>query len=121
MMQAITTQHYGPPTSHHLNFAAELLRSHGYRVSNSKPAKSKEAAPWLNCLGLPMSPSYDPNYKMKYHTPPLKRQQNVGPGISPERWAEMCSEARENLAGIVADPTTEPHADKATVERRVEQ
>ncbi len=71
--------------------ALEIVKAAGYKVTTLK-AKTV-GAPTLNCLGLPMSASYDPNYKMKYRTPPLNRKQNVGAGISPERWIEMCREA----------------------------
>jgi hypothetical protein len=70
-----------------LNEAIAVVKAAGYRVSK---AKAKAAAPKLNALGLPMSPNFDPNYRMKYRTPPLKRAQHVGTGVTPERWAEMC-------------------------------
>lgn len=50
--------------------AIELLKSNGYKVSKPKP---KAAAPKLNCLGLPMNPNFDPNYKMKHKVPSAAR------------------------------------------------
>jgi hypothetical protein len=50
--------------------AMELLKTNGYRVS--KP-KAKAAKPLLNCLGLPMSANYDPNYRMQYKGPSMAR------------------------------------------------
>ena len=44
--------------------AITLLQSNGYRVT--KPRAAKCAAPALNAVGKPYSPSYDPNYRMKY-------------------------------------------------------
>jgi hypothetical protein len=70
-----------------LEQALAAVKAAGYRVTKPKP---KAAKPKLNALGLPMNPNFDPNYRMKYRTPPLKRAQNVGTGVTPERWAEMC-------------------------------
>jgi hypothetical protein len=75
-----------------LNEALAVVKAAGYRVTKSKAPKA--AAPALNCLGLPMSASYDPNYKMKYRTPPLNRNQRVGTGVTPAAWAEMCKLAQ---------------------------
>ncbi len=72
--------------------ALELVKASGYKVTKLK-AKTA-GAPRLNCLGLPMSESFDPNYKMKYKTPPLNRKQSSFPSISPERWTEMCRETK---------------------------
>lgn len=44
--------------------AIALCEANGYRVS--KPKAAKKVAPCLNAIGRPFSPSYDPNYKMKY-------------------------------------------------------
>jgi hypothetical protein len=72
--------------------AIELIQAAGYRVS--RPRKVKPTISALNAIGKPYSPQYDPNYRMKYHTPPLKRTQNIGHGISPAQWAEMCKLAQ---------------------------
>ncbi len=78
--------------------ALELVKASGYKVT--KPKAKTSGAPMLNCLGLPMSESFDPKYKMQYKTPPLNRKQNVGAGISPERWTEMCREAANATAAL---------------------
>ena len=75
-----------------LEQALAAVKAAGYRVT--KPKAAKAAAPKLNALGLPMSASYDPNYRMKYRTPPLNRKQNVGTGVTPEQWALMCKLAQ---------------------------
>ena len=49
-----------------LNEALAVVKAAGYRVS--KP-RQKAEKPRLNALGLPMSPQYDPNYRMKYRSP----------------------------------------------------
>ncbi len=73
--------------------ALEMVKAAGYKISSPRAAKAK-TAPALNCLGLPMSPSFDPNYRMKYRTPPIKHGgQSIGLGVTPERWTEMCQEA----------------------------
>jgi hypothetical protein len=71
--------------------ALTVVKAAGYRVT--KP-KAKAAAPKLNALGLPMNPNFDPNYRMKYRTPPLNTKQRVGIGVTPEAWAEMCKLAQ---------------------------
>lgn len=68
--------------------ALAAVKAAGYRVT--KPKAKKAAKPKFNALGLPMNPNFDPNYRMKYRTPPLKRAQHVGTGVTPERWTEMC-------------------------------
>jgi hypothetical protein len=44
--------------------ALELVKAAGYRVNKPRAVKAT-ARPTLNCLGLPMSPNYDPNWKRK--------------------------------------------------------
>ncbi len=74
--------------------ALEIVKSAGYKVSSPR-ARAKATAPQFNCLGLPMSASYDPKYKMQYKTPLLRNDhKSIGPGISPERWTEMCRAAQ---------------------------
>jgi len=68
------------------------LRKEGYRVT--KPRLRVAAPLGLNAVGKPYGANFDPNYKMRYRTPPLKRAQNVGPGISPALWATMCKLAQ---------------------------
>jgi hypothetical protein len=46
-----------------LQSAVALVKAAGYRVS--KPRQRVQETPKLNCLGLPMSPLYDPNWKRK--------------------------------------------------------
>lgn len=76
-----------------LEQALATVKAAGYRVT--KPKAKKAEKPKLNALGLPMSASYDPNYKMKYRTPPLKRAQNVSySAVTPEKWTRMCEEAQ---------------------------
>lgn len=50
-----------------LQTAIALLKSNGYRVSKPRAAKMERQE--LNAIGKPFSPSYDPNYRMKYKTP----------------------------------------------------
>lgn len=76
-----------------LEQALAAVKAAGYRVTKPK-AKKATAKPKFNALGLPMSASYDPNYKMKYRTPPLSRKQNVCSYVSPGQWAEMCQLAQ---------------------------
>ena len=42
------------------------LTQRGFKVSRPKRAKESKGQPRLNAIGKPFSPSYDPNYKMKY-------------------------------------------------------
>lgn len=44
--------------------AITFLQTNGYRVS--KPKAKATPVPTLNAVGRPFSPSYDPNYHMKY-------------------------------------------------------
>ncbi len=48
--------------------AIAWLKAAGYNVSKPKVRRAKIEAPKFNALGLPMSTSFDPAYKMK-HTP----------------------------------------------------
>jgi hypothetical protein len=76
-----------------LEQALATVKAAGYRVS--KPKAAKATAPALNAVGKPYSPLFDPNYRMKYRTPPLKRAQTVRySAVTPERWAEMCATAK---------------------------
>jgi hypothetical protein len=93
----------------HVQEAIDLLKANGYKVTKAKATKA--TAPKLNALGLPMSPSYDPNYRMKYRTPPIKRQQYVGSGISPEKWADMCK-AQANVFRAANSNESNPEAMK---------
>jgi hypothetical protein len=72
--------------------ALAVVKAAGFKVT--KPRAKKAAAPALNAVGKPYGASYDPNYRMKYRTPPLKRAQSVGAGISPEQWTLMCKLAQ---------------------------
>ena len=47
-----------------LTEALAAVKAAGYRVTKSRTRATDR--PTLNCLGLPMSPQYDPNYRMKY-------------------------------------------------------
>jgi hypothetical protein len=47
-----------------LNMAIAMVKSAGYRVTKSRP-KTRRVRPALNALGKPLSPLFDPNYKMK--------------------------------------------------------
>jgi hypothetical protein len=85
-----------------LEQALAVVKAAGFRVS--KPKAPKAAAPRLNALGLPMSASFDPNYRMKYRTPPLNRKQRVGVGVTPELWAEMCKLAQAAWNAKMAAP-----------------
>jgi hypothetical protein len=53
-----------------LQEALATVKAAGYRVSIPR---TKATKPTLNALGLPMSPQYDPNYRMKYKTPGMAR------------------------------------------------
>ena len=46
--------------------AIALLKAEGFRVS--KPRAKATAKPLLNAVGKPLSPLYDPNYRMKHKT-----------------------------------------------------
>jgi len=46
--------------------AIALLKAEGFRVS--KPKAKAPAKPMLNAVGKPMSPLFDPNYRIKYKT-----------------------------------------------------
>lgn len=60
--------------------AITWLLAAGYKVTKPRAPKVKAEAPKLNAVGKPYSPSYDPNYRMKYKTPKLSRlPQNIGP------------------------------------------
>jgi hypothetical protein len=74
-----------------LERALALVKAAGYRVTKPKP---KATTPALNAVGKPYGANYDPNYRMRYRTPALKRTQNIGAAITPERWAVMCREAQ---------------------------
>ena len=87
-----------------LELALATVKAAGYRVT--KPRAKKAFARLtdngdgtftraLNAVGKPYGENYDPNYKMKYRTPPLKNDhRSVGPGISPEQWTLMCKLAK---------------------------
>jgi len=76
-----------------LEEALAVVRTAGFKVT--KPRAKKVTAPLgLNAIGKPYGTNFDPNYKMRYRTPPLKRTQSVGPGITPEKWALMCKLAQ---------------------------
>ena len=69
------------------------LRKEGYRVT--KPRLRVAAPLGLNAVGKPYGANFDPNYKMRYRTPPLKRAQNIGDNyIRPEHWARICQLAQ---------------------------
>ena len=55
-----------PQTNHGLTIegAIALLNAAGHKVSKPRAPKITER-PALNCLGLPMSPLYDPKWKRK--------------------------------------------------------
>jgi hypothetical protein len=84
-------------TMTNLEHALTVVKAAGYRVS--KPRASKPTATLgLSAIGKPYSANFDPNYRMKYRTPSISnRKGNVSsiPGISPERWVEMCAQARK--------------------------
>jgi hypothetical protein len=77
-----------------LNEALAVVKAAGYRVS--KPRAKAPAAPLgLNAVGKPYGANFDPNYRMKYRTPSLKRGgQSIGLGVTAERWATMVAEAQ---------------------------
>jgi hypothetical protein len=58
----MSTVDHDPATM--LQSALVLVKAAGYRVSKPRATKTTER-PTLNCLGLPMSPNYDPNWKRK--------------------------------------------------------
>jgi hypothetical protein len=74
----------------HIDEAIAVVKAAGYRVTKPRV----KTAPKLNAIGKPFSPQYDPNYRMKYRTPRITRKQNVGDGISPAKWAQMCKLAQ---------------------------
>jgi len=81
-------------TTMNLTEALAIVKGAGFRVS--KPRAKKASKPvGLNAVGKPYGANYDPNYRMKYRTPPLKNDhRSVGEGISPEKWALMCKLAQ---------------------------
>jgi hypothetical protein len=82
--------------------AIACLKANGYRVSKPRAQVEK---PKLNALGLPHSEQYDPNYKMRYHTPPLKRAQNIDKFLSAEQWQQMCALAKADWEHSLAHDT----------------
>src|SRR5262245_30081535 len=80
-------------TTMNLTEALAVVKAAGYRISKPRVKKSKPLG--LNAVGKPYSPQFDPNYKMKYHTPKLtNNHHSIGEGISPEKWALMCKLAQ---------------------------
>lgn len=51
-----------------LEQALAIVRGAGYRVNKPKE-RAASTRPEVNALGLPISPLYDPKYRMKYKTP----------------------------------------------------
>lgn len=45
--------------------AISLLKAEGYRLSKPRDTRKTVERPAFNCLGLPMSASYDPTWKRK--------------------------------------------------------
>jgi hypothetical protein len=85
-------------TMTNLEHALTVVKTAGYRVSKPRAPKPTKPTLGLNAIGKPYGASFDPNYKMKYHTPSISnRKGNVSsiPGISPERWVAMCAQARK--------------------------
>jgi hypothetical protein len=79
----------------HREDAISLLVAHGYKVTKPKARTVKIERPKLNAVGKPYGASYDPKYRMKYKSPKYpSRVQEVGDGISPERWTQMCALAQ---------------------------
>ena len=86
--------------------AVTLLTRSGYRVAKTKaptpkkePKKAPARANGLNALGKPYSASFDPNYRMKHKPSYAHLYKSTGRGgvitaISPERWTEMCANAK---------------------------
>ncbi len=82
----------------HVRIAIEYLVASGYKITKPRAATAKIEAPKLNALGKPLSPLFDPKYKVRHRTPKLQRAQEGINGISPERWTEMCKLAAANWA-----------------------
>jgi hypothetical protein len=76
-----------------LELALATVKAAGYRVTKPR-AKKMTKALGLNAVGKPYGANFDPNYKMRYRTPPLKRAQNVSSCLSPEQWTLMCKLAQ---------------------------
>ena len=55
-----------------LETALAVVKAAGYRISKPR-TKAKSKRPALNALGLPMSPQYDPNYRLKRSPTPISR------------------------------------------------
>ena len=87
-----------------LTEALAIVKAAGYRVSKPRAKKAKPLG--LNAVGKPYSPQYDPNYRMKYRTPALKRAMGSFSAISPEQWTQMCK-----LAQAEWDKTHKPVKD----------
>jgi len=86
-----------------LTEALAIVKAAGYRVSKPRAKKSTGKLvdngdgtfTRLNAIGKPYGANYDPNYRMRYRTPPLKNDHHsVGDGISPEKWTLMCKLAQ---------------------------
>jgi hypothetical protein len=76
-----------------LEQALAVVKAAGYRVT--KPRSKKNGAPGLNAIGKPYGENFDPNYRMRYRTPPLKRQMSHFLAVTAERWEVMCREAQK--------------------------
>jgi hypothetical protein len=86
-----------------LELALATVKAAGYRVTKPRAKKTFKRlvdngdgtyTRALNAVGKPYGENYDPNYKMRYRTPPLKRAQNVSSYITPEQWTLMCKLAK---------------------------
>lgn len=86
-----TATHAAELEARKLELALATVKAAGYRVT--KPRKAKAPAPTLNAVGKPYGANYDPNYRMRYRTPPLKRTMGHFPALGPVEWERMVKEA----------------------------
>ena len=89
-----------------LSEAIAMVEAAGYRVSRPRPAAVRSTGRGLNAIGKPYSPQFDPRYRMKYRTPPIKGGGSIGRGVTPEQWVEMCKVAAEEWAKFMAGGAT---------------
>lgn len=84
-----------------LESALELVRAAGYRVTKARP-KAVQERPTLNALGKPISPLFDPAYRMKYRTPhaPYGASTAAGNGALYQYKASMEVKHKANPAAL---------------------
>lgn len=72
-----------------LEQALAVVKAAGFNVSKPRAAV-KRTRPALNALGLPMSPLYDPKYRIKHKSPGIARLLKPMPNGTP--WVQVRSQ-----------------------------